>query len=139
MTVYDFDGKEYNFKLAEALKKVSEFKAPEWSQFVKSGVAKERPIEEEDFWHKRAASILKQIYKRKTVGVNRLKTKYGSKKDRGMKTKEFRKGSGKIIRTILQQADRAGFTEMTKPSRGIRGKSGRRLTKKGIEFLESVK
>ena len=31
-------------------KKVSEFKAPEWSQFVKSGVSKERPIEEEDFF-----------------------------------------------------------------------------------------
>ena len=139
MPLYDFDQQEYNKKLAEALKSVLEFKKPEWIGFVKSSPSKERPIADEDFWHKRAASILKQIYKNKIVGVSRLRTKYGSKKNRGKKPEEFRKSGGKIIRTILQQSDKAGFTEVMKPQRGLKLKSGRQLTKKGIAFLESIK
>jgi len=138
--VYDLDSREYNLKLAEALKKVPEFKAPEWVAFVKSGTAKKRPIEEDDFWYKRAASILRQIYRKKIVGVNRLKTKYGSRKKRGHRPEEFRKASGKIIRVILQQSDEAGFTEIAKGIRGVRGrKPGRQLTDKGKRFLEAVK
>ena len=135
MTVYDIDAQEYNLKLAEALKKVEAFEAPEWAAFVKSSPSKERPIDDPDFWHKRSASILKQIYKKNIVGVNRLRTKYGSKQDRGMKPEKFKKASGKIIRVILQQSDKASFTEIFK----LRGKrAGRKLTEKGIKFLESV-
>jgi small subunit ribosomal protein S19e len=140
MAVYDISAQEYNLKLAEALKKIPEFKAPEWSEFVKSGPAKERPIEDLDFWHKRTASILKQLYKRKSIGVNRLKTKYGSKKNRGYKPEHFKKAGGKIIRTILQQADQAGFTEIVKPIKGVKEKKpGRQLTEKGRKFMEEVK
>ena len=86
-----------------------------------------------DFWYKRAASILRQIYIRKNIGVNRLKVRYGGKKNRGVKPSEFRKGSGKIIRTILQQAEKAGFVEKTEKPKG------RKLTEKGKKFLESIK
>jgi len=134
--VYELNAQEYNLKLAEALKQVPEFQKPEWAEYVKSGPAKERPIDDLDFWHKRAASILRQIYKNKTVGVNRLRTKYGSKKNRGFKPEVFRKASGKIIRTILQQADSAGFTEIFK---GSKARSGRKITTKGKEFLEGIK
>ena len=138
--VYDLDTQEYNLKLAEALKKISEFEKPEWVEFVKSGPAKERPIEDPDFWHKRAASILRQLYRRKVVGVNRFRTKYGSKKNRGYKPEEFRKAGGKIIRTILQQSDKAGCTEIMKQIRGVRKrKPGRQLTEKGKKFLEDIK
>jgi len=139
MAVYDFDAQEYNLKLAEALKKISEFEKPEWAEFVKSSPGKERPIEDPDFWHKRAASILKQIYKNEAVGVNRLRTKYGSKKNRGSRPEKFIKSGGKIIRTILQQSDKAGFTEVKKIIKGIKGKTGRHLTEKGRKFLEDVK
>src|SRR3989344_574769 len=107
--VYELSAQEYNLKLAEALKKIPEFKEPEWAQFVKSGPAKERPTDDIDFWYKRAASILRQIYKNKNIGVNRLRTKYGSKKNRGMKPEKFKKAGGKMIRSILQQSDKAGF------------------------------
>jgi small subunit ribosomal protein S19e len=138
-SIYELPAQEYNLKLAEALKKISEFKAPEWVQFVKSGSAKERPINDENFWYKRTASILKQIYRRNSVGVSRLRTKYGSKKNRGMKPEKFRKAGGKIIRTILQQADAAGFTEIQKSMRGVRSKKpGRILTEKGKSFLENL-
>ncbi len=137
--MYDLDSQEYNLKLAEALKKIPEFEEPEWVKFVKSGTSKQRPIEEKDFWQKRAASILRQIYKRKIVGVNRLRTRYGSRKSRGFKPEEFRKAGGKIIRTILQQADKAGFTEIAKTIKGVKSrKPGRQLTEKGKSFLENV-
>lgn len=139
MTIYDISSQEYNLKLAEALKKFSEFDRPEWSRFVKSGPSKERPIDDPDFWHKRAASILKFIYDKKNIGVNRLKTKYGSKKNRGMRPAKFFKAGGKIIRTILQQSDKAGLTEIAKVNKGLKERrAGRQLTTKGKLFLESI-
>ena len=139
-SVYEINAQEYNLRLAEALKTIPEFKEPEWARFVKSGPAKERPVDDENFWYKRAASILRNIYKTGSVGVQRLRTKYGSKKNRGFKPEAFAKGSGKIIRTILQQADKAGFTEIQKPIRGVKSKKpGRILTDKGKKFLEEIK
>ena len=138
--VYELNSQEYNIKLAEALKKIPEFKEPEWAKFVKSGPSKLRPINDPDFWYKRTASILRQIYIRNSIGVSRLRTKYGSKKKRGSKSEDFKKSSGKIIRTILQQSDKAGFTEIVKQIKGAKStKPGRQLTKKGKEFLEGVK
>ena len=138
--IFEIDAQEYNLKLAKALKDIPEFKAPEWVFYVKSSPSKERPIDEEDFWYKRAASILRQIYKKKIVGVNRLRTKYGSKKNRGMQPEKFKRAGGKIIRTILQQSDKAGFTELAPDIKRVRRKKpGRQLTEKGKRFLEEIK
>ena len=138
--VYEFDAQEYNLKLADALKKIPEIKKPEWVEFVKSGAAKERPIDDPDFWHKRTASILRQIYKKGIIGVNKLRTKYGSKKNRGYAPEKYKKAGGKIIRTILQQTDSAGLTEIAKEIKGVRKKKpGRQLTVKGKELMEGIK
>ncbi len=138
--VLEQNAHEYNIKLAEALKQVPEIKAPEWAEFVKSGPSKERPIEDPDFWVKRTASVLRQIYKKGILGVSRLRTKYGSKKNRGFAPEIFKKASGKIIRNILQQLDKAGFTEIAKDIKGVRSKKpGRQLTAKGKEFMEAIK
>ena len=133
MGVYDIPVGEYNTKLAEELKKIPEIQAPEWSYFVKTSVARSRPPAEE-FWHKRVASILKQIYIKGVVGVGRLRTRYGGRKNRGMRPEEFRKGSGKIIRLILQQAEKAGLLEKSEGK-----KKGRKLTSKGRKLLEEIK
>ena len=133
--VYEIPSDKYNQQLASALKEIPEFKEPEWALFVKTGVAKTRPPQEKDFWYKRAASILRQIYINKIVGVSKLRTRYGSKKNRGMKPERFKKASGKIIRTILQQAEAAELLEkQIEPGK----KAGRKLTVKGKEFLESI-
>jgi len=133
--VYELKSDEYNKLLAEALKKVDEFKVPEWSLFVKTGISRQRPPVEDDFWHKRAASILRQIYVRKVTGVNRLRTRYGGRLNRGVKPERFRKASGKIIRTILQQAEAAGLIEKyNEPGK----RAGRILTLKGKEFMDSI-
>lgn len=133
--VYKIPSGEYNSKLADALKAMPEFEQPEWSLYVKTGISKIKPPQEKDFWFKRAASILRQIYTQGIVGVSRLRTRYGSKKNRGMKPERFKKGSGKIIRTILQQAEKAGLLE--KVTEGKR--FGRKLTDKGKELMENIK
>lgn len=133
MDIRSIEAGEYNNKLADAIKKEGSFEKPNWVSFVKSGAGKMRPIEDPDFWYKRGASILRQMYIRKIVGVGRLRTRYGHRKNRGMRPAEHLKGSGKIIRLLLQQAESAGLVEK------IKGKhSGRQLTIKGKEFLEAV-
>lgn len=115
------------------LKQKPEFKQPEWALFVKTGQAKQRPPENGDWWYVRAASILRTLYTQGVVGVERLKSKYGSRKKRGMAPERFRKASGKIIRVIMQQATKAGLVEYIKEKR-----TGRKLTKAGKEWLESL-
>jgi small subunit ribosomal protein S19e len=135
-SIYEITPEEYNAKLSEILRGMPEFKMPEWAGFVKTGVAKNRPPFEAGFWFNRAASILRQIYLQGVVGVGRLRTRYGSKQNRGMKPEKFKKSSGKIIRVILQQAEAAGLIEKYNVS-GSR--AGRRLTEKGKELLEGLK
>lgn len=133
-TIYDVDAGKYNIKLAEEIKKLPEFKMPEWAAFVKTSVSRVRPpFDTSNFWYTRAASILRQVYIKGVVGVNRLKTRYGGKKHRGVKPEEFRKGSGKIVRVILQQAEKAGFLRKSEGK-----KKGRELTKQGLEFMNKI-
>lgn len=131
--VHEVASQKFIEALALELKKLEEFKMPEWALFVKTSRAKERPPENDDWWYIRAASILRAAYVKGFVGVSRLKTKYGSRKNRGMKPEKFYKASGKIIRVILQQATKAGMTEYAKDK-----KIGRKLTKNGLAFLENL-
>jgi len=133
--MYEIPAQEFNDILAEQLKKISEFKIPEWAVFVKTGMSKVKPPIDNEWWYNRAASILRQIYIHKVVGVNRLRVRYGSKQNRGMKPERFAKSSGKIIRTILQQGEAAGFLEKCDDVK----RKGRRLTPKGKEFLDLIK
>jgi small subunit ribosomal protein S19e len=125
---------KYNHLLASELKNHKEFKEPEWIFFVKSGHGRQRPIEDENFWHNRAASILRQIYLRGTVGVERLRSRYGGRKNRGKQPAHFAPASGKIIRLILQQAESAQLLTKSETN-----KKGRILTEKGKKLLESIK
>ncbi len=131
--VYDLSGEQYVLKLAGELKGMKEFAMPEWAHYVKTSMSKERPPASPDWWWMRAASILRQVYLRGTIGVNKLSTKYGSKQDRGMRPPKFHEAGRKIIRVILQQAEKAGMLEKVKEP-----KAGRRLTKKGKQFLDGV-
>jgi len=82
-TIFTKDPVKYIPALAEALKKIPEFEIPEWALYAKTGVSKERPPVAEDFWYTRTASILRQLYIHGVVGVGKLRTRYGSRKDRG--------------------------------------------------------
>ena len=117
--------------LKEELKRMEELAPPQWSRYVKTGTSRERPPEQPDWWYTRAASILRRIYIDGPVGVSRLRTYYGGRKNRGQAPEHSRRGSGKIVRTILQQLEKAGL--VTKEE-----KKGRKLTQKGADLLEKT-
>ncbi len=117
--------------LKEELKKFNDISPPPWVKFVKSGVHRERPPEQEDFWFIRSASILRRIYLDGPVGVERLRTYYGGRKRRGRKPARFRKASGAIIRKILQQLESSGLIQKL-------DKRGRVLTPKGRSLLDRI-
>ncbi len=131
--IFAKDAEKFVPALALKLKELPDFEIPEWAKFVKSGVSRERPPVDDDFWYVRAASVLRQLYIKGVVGVGRLRTRYGSRKDRGGKHCVFKKASGKIIRVILQHAEAAGLVEKVD-----RMQHGRRLTEKGRDFLDSI-
>ena len=97
--------------VAEELKKIGEIKAPQWANFVKTGVHKERPPVQRDWWHIRAAAVLLSVGKLGPVGVSKLRTKYGGRKNNGYSPEHFYRGSGSIARKILQQLEGAGLVE----------------------------
>ncbi len=117
---------------AKKLKEIKEITKPEWANFVKTSRARERPPADANWWYLRAASILRKIYLLGPIGVNKLKVKYGGKKNRGHKPEKFFKGSGKIIRTILQQLESAKLIEQTEKG----AHKGRILTAKGKSLLD---
>ena len=133
-TIHDVRLGELQEKLKEEIKKIKEVAMPDWAKFVKTGTSKERRPVQEDWWYIRAASILKQVYVKGPIGVNKLRSHYGSKKNRGDLPEKFYKASGKIIRVILQQLESAGLIE--KQSKGIH--RGRILTAKGRSFLDKI-
>ena len=119
-------------KTSEELKKI--IKAPEWSNFVKTSAGKERPPVEDDWWYKRAASIMRKIYTHEPVGVSKLRRKYTAKKNRGHMTERTYPGSGKIVRAILQQLE--GAELLKKSDRKLR--PGRVLTPKGRSMMDKI-
>jgi small subunit ribosomal protein S19e len=132
--IFSKDPHAFNVALAQELKKFEAIKAPAWSFFVKTGVSKQRTPENPDFWYIRTASILRQLYLNGVVGVERLRTRYGGRKNRGGRPARFKKSSGKMIRLMLQQSEKEGLVETVKDQQ-----FGRRLTKKGREFLDAIK
>ena len=134
-TLYDVPADEAILKLADGLKAKPEFAPPEWAPYVKTGVHKERQPDDPDWWFTRVASIFRYIYLNGPVGVRRLTSKYGGKKDRGSKPERVRSGSGSIARIALQQLEKAGYiAKTTKSKRSL----GRSITPAGQKFLDSV-
>jgi small subunit ribosomal protein S19e len=119
-------------KLAEYLKEnVDEITPPEWASIVKTGTHSQRQPENPDWWYIRCASILRKIYRHGPMGIEKLRAKYGGRKDYGHRPEHVTKGSGKILRTALQQLETAGFLDK-------RERKGRQITKKGRKILEEI-
>jgi len=118
-------------KLKEYIKKnIPEVKPPEWAFYVKTGVAKERPPDDPDWWYMRAASLLRKLYLCGPIGVERLRSFYGGRKDRGVRPEHHANGGGSNIRKILQQLEAAGLVEKVD--------KGRILTREGRSLLDKL-
>jgi small subunit ribosomal protein S19e len=129
-TVYDVPADDLIRKVAEELRKRQEIKPPAWAAFAKTGVHKEMPPEDPDWWFTRAAAVLRRVYVDGPLGVERMRSFYGGSKNRGSRPNAFRKGSGSILRKALQQLEAAGFI--------IHDKTGRKVSPAGMAFLDSM-
>ena len=107
---------------------------PSWSHFVKTGAHKERLPTDENWWFMRSAAILRNVAKLGPVGTQKLRIKYGGRKNRGHKPDKFVQGSGSIIRKSLQQLEASGLVKQT--AKGVH--KGRILTPKGVSFLDKI-
>ena len=131
-TIYDINASELIIQAANELKKSKAVKIPEWAKVVKTSPAKERQPSDPDWWYHRAASVLRKVYIKGPIGVSKLRSYYGQKKNKGVKPEHFYKGSGKIVRTILQQLESEGLIK--KVEKGVH--KGKIITPKGQSFLD---
>ncbi len=134
-TLYDAPPEALVDALAERLADRDEFEEPEWVTYAKTGEGRELPPEQEDFWARRCASLLRKIAIDGPVGVGALKREYGSTK-RGSnryKVSPNRKseGSGSVIRTAVQQLEDADLVE-------TEGTAGRIVTGAGRSLLDET-
>ena len=129
-TVYDVPADLLIRKVAEMLKSRQEIKPPEWASFAKTGVHKEMPPEDPDWWYVRSAAVLRRVYVDGPLGVQRMRSFYGGKKNRGSRPNAFRKGSGSILRKALQQLEACKFI--------LHDKTGRRLSPEGHSFMDAM-
>ena len=129
-TVYDVDPNALIDAAAGELK--AKVKAPAWSEFVKTGLSKERPPENPDWWFVREASILRKIYTKGPIGVSRLRNEYRSKKNRGVRPEKSYPASGKITRLAVQQLEEQGLVKKIKDGKG------REITGAGMKFLDNL-
>ncbi len=131
ITPYDVEPNKFIEALAKELEKIGIEKA-EFVEYVKSGAHKERPPEQEDFFYRRCAAILRKAYIQGKVGTNKLRRAFGGRKNRGVKPEHKVKAGGKIIRVALQSLEKAGLMQ-----KGPDGK-GRVLSPKGRALLDKV-
>ncbi|MCD6237693.1 MAG: 30S ribosomal protein S19e [Thermoplasmata archaeon] len=130
-TAYDVPADMLIKKLADKLKEIKAVTPPEWSKYVRTGIHTENPPLNQDWWHIRCASVLRKVYIKKHIGVERLRAEYGGKRDRGSKPYRAVKGSGAIVREILQQLEEAGLLSK------IKGR-GRVITPKGQSLVDNT-
>ncbi len=123
-----------NSRVSVELKKQQLVKPTSWSPFVKTSHSRERTPDSNDWWYMRSAAVLRAIAKLGPIGTEKLRTKYGSNKNRGHKPNKTYKASGSIIRHILQQLEKSQLIKQTDKD----GHKGRILTAKGTSLLDKI-
>lgn len=135
VTMYDAPVDALLDAAAEKLAERSEIDEPSWMTVAKAGDAKQLSPEQEDFWYRRVASVLRKVAKDGPVGVERLRTEYGDSKQGSNRyrvaPRHASEGSGKIIREVLTQLEAVDFVEAA-------GGEGRRVTAEGQGFLDDT-
>ncbi|HDI01851.1 MAG TPA: 30S ribosomal protein S19e [Candidatus Bathyarchaeota archaeon] len=136
-TPYDVPADMLIRRLAKYLREeVDEVRPPEWAIFVKTGPHAQRPPQDPNWWYVRCASLLRKLYMHGPIGVERLRSMYGGRKDRGHRPEHHVKAGGSIIRKALQQLEAAGLVMKAVDEKGH--VIGRVLTPKGRSLLDRI-
>ena len=131
-TPHDVPASKFIDKLARYLREnVDEVQPLPWATFVKTGTHVEKPPQDPNWWFTRSASILRKVYIYGPIGLEKLRSDYGGRKNNGVKKSHVTKAGGSIIRKILQQLETAGLIQTKKPQ-------GRVMTPKGRKLMQEV-
>jgi small subunit ribosomal protein S19e len=134
-TLYDVPTEDLVDAVAERLADEGSVEEPDWFGFAKTGVDRELPPEQDDFWQRRAASLLRKVAVDGPVGVGALRTAYGGSVQGTnryrVRPKQSSDASGKVIRVALQQLEDAGYVQTAEGE-------GRRITPEGHALLDEV-
>jgi small subunit ribosomal protein S19e len=134
-TLYDVPAEDLIEAVAVDLADESAVDRPEWAELVKTGHDRELAPEQDDFWQRRAASLLRKVAVDGPVGVGSLRTAYGGAVQGTnrykVRPRQSTEGSGKIIRTILQQLEEVGYVEQAEGE-------GRVITSDGHSLLDTI-
>jgi small subunit ribosomal protein S19e len=132
-TLYDVPAEDLIEAVAEELD--GELDEPDWATYAKTGRGRELPPEQEDFWVRRAASLLRKVAVDGPIGVKRLRRAYGDATNGStryrVRPNHKTEGSGNIIRTALQQLEDAGYVQANKGR-------GRTVTGEGRALLDET-
>jgi small subunit ribosomal protein S19e len=134
-SLYDAPTADLVEAVAARLAEESAVEEPDWLAYTKTGVDRELPPEQAAFWTHRAASLLRKVAVDGPVGVGSLRTEYGSAKQGSnryrVRPRRQSGGSGKIIRTALQQLEAAGYVDTAEGE-------GRVITSEGQALLDET-
>jgi small subunit ribosomal protein S19e len=131
VTSYDVPAEKLIEKVAAKLREIETIKAPEWAEFAKTGRHTEKAPTQKDWWHTRAASILRKVYMKGPIGTSRLAEEYGGFADRGSRPNKAVKGSRNIARKCIMQLEASGLVAKNK-------NKGRIVTAKGQKLLDAA-
>ncbi len=126
-TVYDVPPTTLIEEVAKALKKNAAVTTPDWAPFVKTGIHKERPPVDDEWWTIRVAAVLRKVYTDGPIGTERLRQHFGGTRDRGSKPNKAAKGSGSIARKALQQLEAGGLVQNVQSQGRVVTPAGRSL------------
>ncbi|MGC8662702.1 MAG: 30S ribosomal protein S19e [Candidatus Micrarchaeia archaeon] len=127
--VNDVDANALIKKTAEKLKE-AKISKPSYVGFVKSGAGKDRVPQQNDFWYIRCASLLRQVYLNGPIGISRLRTRYGSRKEHLVRRHHHYKAGGSMIKDVFDVLEKLGYVKKTT--------AGREITEAGKSFLDKL-
>ena len=131
-TPHDVPASKFIDRLAKYIREnVDEVQPLPWSTFAKTGTQVEKQPQNPNWWYTRTASILRKVYIHGPIGLENLRSDYGGRKNRGSKPNRVTKAGGSDIRKILQQLEKAGLVQTTRPK-------GRVVTPKGRKLMQEV-
>jgi len=118
-------------RLAAKLGSYEAIKPPEWANFVKTGAHREKAPVRNDWWQVRVAAVLRKVYLKGPIGIERLAAEYGGKSDHGSAPFHAVRGSRKIAREVVRQLENS---KLVKKDRG----KGRIVTPDGQSLVDNA-
>jgi small subunit ribosomal protein S19e len=108
-----------------------QLKPPSWALFVKTCPANFEPPKSTDWWYIRAASLMRKMAIKGSMGLRDFRLQYGGKRKSGARPEKSRMAAGGHLRRILIQLENAKLVQKDKGR-------GRALTKEGLAFVDSA-